>query len=49
MAQIELGHHEDDFENRQKEVLKIYNRLHRANQHKMQPIPVCEVAAELKN
>jgi NAD+ synthase len=26
---------------RQQEVLTIYNRFHTANQHKMQPIPVC--------
>lgn len=49
MAQIELGYREDDFENRQKEVLQIYNKLHKANQHKMQAIPVCEIKEELKN
>lgn len=34
---------------RQKEVLKIYTRLNRANQHKMVPIPVCEIPAHFKN
>lgn len=28
---------------RQTEVLSIYRRLNRANQHKMKPIPVCEI------
>jgi NAD+ synthase len=32
---------------RQKEVLAIYKRLHKQNQHKMQPIPVCEIPGEL--
>ena len=33
---------------RQKDVLDIYTRYHRANLHKMQPIPVCEVPDHLK-
>lgn len=33
---------------REKEVLAIYTRLNRANQHKMNPIPVCEIPASLK-
>lgn len=33
---------------RQKEVLTIYNNYHRANLHKMQAIPVCEVPDHLK-
>ncbi|PSR10857.1 MAG: NAD(+) synthase [Candidatus Arcticimaribacter sp.] len=32
---------------RQKEVLAIYKKLHGQNQHKMQPIPVCEIPADL--
>ncbi|MFM7234067.1 MAG: NAD(+) synthase, partial [Flavobacteriales bacterium] len=28
---------------RQQEVLAIYTRMHKANQHKMLPIPVCEI------
>ena len=32
---------------RQQEVLAIYTRLNRANQHKMNPIPVCEIPDEL--
>ena len=33
---------------REKEVLAIYTRLNRANQHKMNPIPVCEIPPNLK-
>jgi len=32
---------------RQKEVIKIYNQFHSANKHKMLPIPVCVVPDEL--
>lgn len=32
-----------DFEGREKEVFDIYTRLNNANQHKMNPIPVCEI------
>lgn len=32
---------------RQKEVLMIYARFHNANRHKMEPIPVCRIPAEL--
>ncbi|MCW3105251.1 MAG: NH(3)-dependent synthetase [Bacteroidetes bacterium] len=34
---------------RQKTVLEIYTRMHKANQHKMNPIPVCEIPKELKS
>ncbi|TNE70470.1 MAG: NAD(+) synthase [Bacteroidetes bacterium] len=34
---------------RQKEVLSIYRRLNKINQHKMVPIPVCVIPSELKN
>jgi len=37
-----------DFKGREKEVLAIYTKLHRANNHKMVPIPVCEISEELK-
>jgi len=33
---------------RETEVLAIYTRLNRANQHKMNPIPVCEIPLSLK-
>jgi NAD+ synthase len=37
-----------DLSSRQQEVLGIYKRLHSANRHKMDPIPVCEIPAKLK-
>jgi NAD+ synthase len=37
-----------DFEGRQNEVFTIYKRLNTLNQHKMQPIPVCEIPQEFK-
>ena len=36
----------NDFSGREKEVFKIYNRLNSINQHKMMPIPVCEIPKE---
>lgn len=39
----------NDLNPRQQEVLKIYQKLNQANQHKMQPIPVCEIPPELKS
>ncbi|PZD78003.1 NAD(+) synthase [Mesonia sp. K7] len=38
----------DDFSGRQAEVFKIYQQRHRANLHKMIPIPVCEIPEEWK-
>ena len=36
------------FTTRQQEVFQIYTRLNTINQHKMEPIPVCEIPKELK-
>ena len=33
----------EDLSERQKEVSKIYNHLHKINQHKMNPIPFCDL------
>jgi len=38
----------NDFSERKQEVFKIYERLNKINQHKMIPIPVCEIPAEFK-
>ena len=38
----------EDFKDREQEVFKIYTRLNTINQHKMQPIPVCEIPESLK-
>ncbi len=48
MKQQDLGKTESDFSDREKEVFIIYERLNRINQHKMVPIPVCEIPSELK-
>ncbi|MBT7134692.1 MAG: NAD(+) synthase [Polaribacter sp.] len=37
-----------DFVDREKEVFEIYTKLNTSNQHKMVPIPVCEIPKELK-
>ncbi|MFD1551258.1 NAD(+) synthase [Putridiphycobacter roseus] len=37
-----------DLTDRQKEVIKIYHSFHRANKHKMVPIPICEIPENLK-
>lgn len=38
-----------DFEGRQKEVMKIYEKYNKAMQHKINPIPVAHIPKELKN
>ena len=38
----------DTLNERQQEVLDIYNRLNKANKHKMIPIPICEIPNHLK-
>ena len=38
----------NDFEGREKEVVKIFRKLNRAAQHKIQPIPVAKIPKELK-
>ncbi|KAA3625001.1 MAG: NAD(+) synthase [Flavobacterium sp.] len=43
------GKDSSHFEGRKKEVMSIYLRLNKANQHKMVPIPVCEIPVQLKN
>ncbi|MCF7521563.1 NAD(+) synthase [Neisseria sp. ZJ106] len=40
-------HQPEDFSGREREVLEIYTRLHRAMQHKIQPIPVCKIPETL--
>ncbi|NVJ64358.1 MAG: NAD(+) synthase [Flavobacteriaceae bacterium] len=48
MEVYDSGKTVDDFSGRQAEVFEIYKKLHLANQHKMNPIPVCEIPKELK-
>ncbi|MDP4844103.1 MAG: NAD(+) synthase, partial [Salibacteraceae bacterium] len=39
---------ENKLTDRQAEVLAIYRRLHRANLHKMEPIPVCNIPSTIR-
>ncbi|WP_296635110.1 NAD(+) synthase [Polaribacter sp.] len=48
MKMQDEGKTESDFSDRKLEVFKIYSRLNNINQHKMQPIPVCEIPKDLK-
>ncbi|WP_309608730.1 NAD(+) synthase [Flavobacterium sp.] len=41
MLEIEKGKSENDFSGREKEVIILYKRLNKTNQHKMISIPVC--------
>lgn len=46
---MEFDGNKSDLNPRQEEVLNIYARLNRINQHKMQPIPVCLIPENLKS
>ncbi len=48
MKMSENGKQPEDFSGRKKEVFNIYKRLNMANQHKMKPIPVCEIPINLR-
>lgn len=48
MKSVEEGKTAEDFAGRKQEVFNIYRRLNNANQHKMHPIPVCEIPIHLK-
>ena len=43
MTFVEEGQKEEGLTPRQEKVLSIFKRLNKANQHKMQPIPVCKI------
>ena len=45
---MEFTGSEDNLPPRQQEVLKIYRKLNRINQHKMVPIPVCTIPPSLR-
>ena len=49
MTFIDEGGDESALVDRQREVLSIYKRLHTANRHKMEPIPVCMIPGSLRN
>ena len=48
MKMKDEGKTERDFKGREKTVFKIFMRYNRNNQHKMIPIPICEIPSELK-
>jgi NAD+ synthase len=48
MDQYNSAKSASDFQGRQLEVFSIYSRLHKANKHKMMPIPVCTIPEELR-
>ena len=48
MKMQDKGKSENDFSGREYEVYKIYSRLNRINQHKMLPIPICEIPKEMQ-
>lgn len=47
MEQQKAGKEPSYFKGREAEVMQIYTRLHKANRHKMEAIPVCEIPQEL--
>jgi len=46
MKMKDQGHSSYDFQNREKTVFELYNKLHKLNQHKTNPIPVCNIPQE---
>jgi len=48
MLMIDQGKTTADFEGRSQKVMEIYTQRHKANKHKMVPIPVCDIPKELK-
>ncbi|NAS14003.1 NAD(+) synthase [Poritiphilus flavus] len=48
MRMNDLGKTAEDFSGREQEVFVIFKKYNTANQHKMIPIPVCEIPEELK-
>ena len=49
MAMHEGGNSASDFIGREKEVFEIYQKLHKANRHKMEPVPVCLIPPDIRN
>lgn len=48
MKMQDEGKNATHFQGREKTVFELYISLNRANQHKMNPIPVCEIPAKLR-
>lgn len=49
MKSKEKGHNLNEFSGREREVFEIYEKRHRANLHKIHPIPICEIPKDWKN
>jgi len=43
MEMVDKNYKPSDFKGRKREVFDIYSKLHKANKHKMEPIPVCKI------
>ena len=48
MEMQNVGKKLDDFSDREKIVFELYTRLNKANQHKMNPIPICEIPTKYR-
>ncbi len=48
MKQLENHRISSEFTGREKIVFELFSRLNRANQHKMLPIPICQIPQKLK-
>ncbi|MFT5103921.1 MAG: NAD+ synthase, partial [Candidatus Latescibacterota bacterium] len=48
MKMKDLEREKTDFEGRKRTVFELYLKLNLVNQHKMNPIPVCEIPPKLK-
>ncbi len=48
MKMKDQGYSSLDFANREKTVFELYNRLYKINQHKVNPIPVCNIPQDFK-
>ncbi|WBU88194.1 NAD(+) synthase [Cellulophaga omnivescoria] len=48
MLEDAKGKSKNDFTGREQEVFILYKKLNNANQHKMKPIPVCDIPNDLK-
>jgi len=48
MKMERLNYQTSDFKDREKSVFETYKKLHKINQHKMKPIPVCKIPTYLK-
>lgn len=48
MKMIEENKNTNNFEGREKEIIEIFQRLNKANKHKIDPVPICIIPNNLK-